>query len=100
MVEDTLFEQDTNYMLCNTIERKEELKHRWKLLTQGKNQYGEDITSTATINKYRVIVARDLQMCALVEELLMRVRDKEMMLSSDAVKGYEKLVEPKERRIG
>jgi hypothetical protein len=38
-------------------------------------------------------------MCALVEELLMRVRDKEIMLSSDAVKGYEKLVEPKERRL-
>jgi hypothetical protein len=100
MTEDTLFEQDVNYMLCTTIERKEELKSRWKLLIQGKDRDGKQLTSTATINRYRVIIARDLQMCALVEELLMRVRDKEIMLSSDAVKGYEKLIEPKERRLG
>jgi hypothetical protein len=99
MTEDTLFEQDTNYMLCTTIERKEELKARWKLLLQNKDRDGKVLTSTATINRYRVIIARDLQMCALVEELLMRIRDKEIMLSNDAVKGYEKLVEPKERRL-
>jgi hypothetical protein len=96
---DTVYEQDTNYMLCTTIDRKEELKTRWKLLIQGKDRYGEEITSVATINRNRVIIARDLQICALVEELLMRIRDKEIMLSEDAVKGYEKLVEPKERRL-
>jgi UDP-N-acetyl-D-mannosaminuronate dehydrogenase len=99
MTEDTIYEQDTNYMLSMTIERKEELKARWKLLLQNKDRDGKNLTSTATVNRYRVIIARDLQMCALVEELLMRVRDKEIMLSNDAVKGYEKLVEPRERRI-
>jgi hypothetical protein len=99
MTEDTIYEQDVNYMLCNTIDRKEELKQRWKLLIQNKNRYGELITSAATINRYRVAIARDLQMCALVEELLMRIRDKEITLSNDAVKGYEKLVEPNERRL-
>jgi hypothetical protein len=99
MTEDTVYEQDVNYMLCTTISRKEELKNRWMLLLQDKNQYGEIIKSTATINRYRVIITRDLQMCSLVEELLMRVRDKEIMLSNAAVKGYEKLVEPKERRL-
>jgi hypothetical protein len=99
MTEDTLYEQDVNYMLCNTIDRKEELKTRWRLLLQGKDRYGELISSSATINRNRVIIARDLQICALVEELLMRIRDKEIILSDDAVKGYEKLIEPKERRL-
>jgi hypothetical protein len=100
MNDDTLFEQDTNYMLSNTIERKDELKRRWKLLLKHQDRYGERITSEATVNRNRVIITRDLQMCALVEELLMRIRDPEIMLSGDAVKGYEKLVEPNERRIG
>jgi UDP-N-acetyl-D-mannosaminuronate dehydrogenase len=99
MTEDTVYEQDVNYMLCTTIERKEELKTRWKLLLQHKDRDGADIASAATVNRYRVIVARELQMCALVEELLMRIRDKEIVLSNDAVKGYEKLIEPKERRL-
>jgi hypothetical protein len=99
MTDDIIYEQDTNYMLTMTIERKEELKWRWKQLLQNKDRDGKVITSVATVNRYRVIIARDLQMCALVEELLMRVRDKEIMLSNDAVKGYEKLVEPKERRL-
>jgi hypothetical protein len=94
-----MFEQDVNYMLCNTIERKAELSNRWKLLVQSKDRYGEPITSTATVNRNRVIVARDSQLCSLVEELLMRIRDKEILLSEEAVKGYEKLVEPKERRL-
>jgi hypothetical protein len=99
MTEDTIYEQDVNYMLTMTIERKEELKWRWKQLLQNKDRDGKLITSAATVNRYRVIIARDVQMCALVEELLMRVRDKEIMLSNDAVKGYEKLIEPKERRL-
>jgi hypothetical protein len=99
MVDDLIQEQDVNYMLCTTIERKEELKTRWRLLLQNKDRDGKVLTSTATVNRYRVIVARDLQMCSLVEELLMRIRADEIMLSNDAVKGYEKLVEPKERRL-
>jgi hypothetical protein len=99
MKENILYEQDVNYMLCNTMERKDELKQRWKLLAQNRDRYSNIISSTATINRYRVIITRELQMCALIEELLMRIQDKEIKLSNDAVKGYEKLVEPKERRL-
>jgi hypothetical protein len=97
MLNDATIEVDRNYMLQTVLDRKQVLKKRWVLLLKNMDRDGNVLTSTATINKYRVNVAKDYEVCSLLEELLMRIKDDEITVSLDAEAGFEKIADPKER---
>jgi len=87
---------DKEYALVMLDERITELRMRYKLLLQSKDDKGREIAE-ATAATYRNAVKRDLSLCCLISELLRVNPYKVIDLSIEASYGLDKLTEPIER---
>jgi len=83
---------DKEYVLFTLRQRIAVLKDRYRLLCHGKTSqsYGGSAVS-------RSEAKRDLNLCLLVEELIVGTPGKLTVLSDEAQEGLEKLMEPLER---
>jgi len=87
---------DKEYVLFTIRERIAELKHRYNMHCNMKDEFGKEFNRDVSA-VYRSNVKRDLRLCMLVEELIVGTPGKLTVLSDEATEGLEKLMEPYER---
>ena len=88
---------DKEYILFTLRERIKELKRRYGLINHGKDEHGRVIeTSENALRVRRHNIKRDLNLCKLIEELVVN-NTKVLTLSDDALVGLESIMEPMER---
>jgi hypothetical protein len=87
---------DREYALIVLQERMKTLKHRYQMLCHGLDEQGNDVNRDVAATN-RSLLRKDLDLCMLVEELLICTESDWLFLSDEAVRGLERLMDPLER---
>jgi hypothetical protein len=87
---------DKLYINGKLSDRIDALKYRYRMATYDKNDDGYPIKA-CTAASIRTATNKELQICYLIEELIASTPGKECLLSEDAEKGLERILEPLER---
>jgi len=87
---------DKEYALYTIRERLGELKRRYNILCNGRDETGREL-SYGTAANYRCDIKRDMNLLYLIEELIVASPGKLCNLSDAAAKGLEMIMEPCER---
>lgn len=87
---------DKEYVLFKLRERISILKERFRLINHLKDEWGNDVNKYTAATK-RTLYKQDLNLCLLIEELIVASPGQLCILSDEATEGLERLMEPLER---
>jgi hypothetical protein len=93
---DKLSYVDKDYIENVLKERIDVLRVRYNQLNRCEDEYGNVLKySVAAVTKS--LIRKDLRSCRLIADLLQLIKDDELKLSGEAIKGLDRLLEPNER---